>query len=184
MGLLRLSAFAVAILALAATGCVQKDFPDAKAQAIISSGPIHLDAEQVTLTQSQVDCGVEKDLWEQPSGGGGVVGATHTTARLLPAGRDLHFDDDVVVSEPGFSRPYVQVRGDFMAQLADGPSIRDDGPDGKQVEGKLVIMIPHPCFGGPLPLLGVRKGRFTQDASPVLEFRLGNNGWQFEKLVH
>lgn len=184
MGLLRPSAFAVAILAFAATGCVQRDFPDAKAQAIISSGPIHLDAEQVTLTQIQVDCGVQNELWDQPGGGGGVVGAQHVTARLLPAGRALHFDDDVVVSEPGFSHPYAQIRGEFMMQLADGPTVRDEGSDGKLVEGKLTVTIPHACFSDPLPLLGVRKGRFTQDALPVLEFQLGNNGWQFEKLVH
>ncbi len=174
----------MACLAFAATGCVQKEFQDVKAQNIISSGPIHLDAEQVTLTQAQVDCGVQNELWDQPSGGGGVVGAPHVTARLLPAGRDLHFDDDVVVSEPGFSRPYAQIRGEFMMQLADGPTIRDEGSDSKLVEGKLMVIIPHTCFSDPLPLLGVRKGRFTQDALPILEFHLGNNGWQFEKLVH
>jgi len=32
--------------------------------------------------------------------------------------------------------------------------------------------------------LGVRKGRFTQDATPVMEFRLQNDGWHFIKLVH
>lgn len=186
MGLLRLSSGAVICLTFAATGCTQTDFPDTKAQAIISSAPIHLDAEQVSLTQSQVECGVQNELWEAPSGsgGGGVAAAAHSTARLLPAGRDLHFDDDVVVSEPGFRQPYAQVRGDFMVQLADGPSIRDDGSDGKLVEGKLMVIIPQTCFARPLPVLGVRKGKFSEDASPVIEFRLQNDGWRFDKLVH
>jgi hypothetical protein len=71
-----------------------------------------------------------------------------------------------------------------MLQLADGPTIKDEGSDGRLVEGKLLVIIPHMCFPDPLPILGVRKGRFSQDALPVLEFRLLNDGWHFSKLVH
>jgi hypothetical protein len=152
-----------------------------KAQSLMSSAPIHLDAEQVSLTLSQFECGVQYDLWDPP---GTATAGSRTSARLEQAGRDLHFDDDVVVSEPGFRQPYVQVRGDFMMQLADGPTVRDDGPDGRLVDGKLMVIIPHMCFADPLPVLGVRKGHFTSDVPPVMQFRLLQDGWHFTKLVH
>ncbi len=152
-----------------------------KAQSIMSSSPIHLDAEQVTLTLSQFECGVQYDLWDPP---GGATAAGRTSARLEQAGRDLHFGDDVVVSEPGFRQPYVQVRGDFMMQLADGPNIREDGPDGRLVDGKLLAIVPHMCFSDPLPVMGVRKGNFTSEVNPVMQFRLLQDGWHFTKLVH
>jgi hypothetical protein len=180
VGILRLSACAVVCLELATTGCVQKEFQDVKAQNIMASGPIHLDAEQVSLTFQQVECGAQNDLWEPP---GPAVAQERSTARLLPAGRALHFDDDVVVNESGFRSPYVQVRGDFMMQL-DGPSVRDNGPDSKLVEGRLVAIVPQSCFAEPLPVLGVRKGKFSQEVPPVLEFDLKNDGWHFTKLVH
>src|SRR5580704_12200070 len=125
----------------------------------MDSNPIHLEAEQVTLTISQVECGVQYDLWEAPVS----TALERSSARLLPAGQALHFGDDVIVAEKGFHQPYVQVRGDFMMLLADGPNIHDDGPDGRLVDGKLGVIIPHNCFSDPLPVMGVRKGRFTQD---------------------
>jgi hypothetical protein len=180
VGILRLSASGVVcLLGLAATGCVQKEFQDVKAQSIIAGSPIHLDAEQVSLNLTQFECGVQYDLWDPP----GAAAGERTSARLEQAGRELHFDDDVVVSEKGFHTPYVQVRGDFMMQLA-ATSVRDDGPDGRLVEGKLFVTIPHMCFSDPLPVLGVRKGAFTQDALPVLQFRLLQDGWHFTKLIH
>jgi hypothetical protein len=147
----------------------------------MASGPIHLDAEEVSMTRSQFECGVQSDLWDPP---GSATAGQQSSARLEQAGRDLHFDDDVVVSEPGFHLPHVQVRGDFMLQLGDGPSIRDNGPDGRLVEGKLMVIIPHTCFSDPLPLMGVRKGTFSADAQPVMQFQLLNDGWHFTKLVH
>lgn len=185
--ILRPSACAVACLALATTGCVAKEFQDTKAQSIMASAPIHLDAEQVSLTSQQVECGVQNDLWAPPSTASGAalgIGeVTRLTARLEGPGRDLHFDDDVIVSEPGFRQPYVQVRGDFMMNLADA-NIHDDGPDGRIVDGKLGVIIHHNCFPDPLPVLGVRKGHFSQDVNPVMEFGLHEDGWHFEKLVH
>ena len=106
-----------------------------------------------------------------------------SVARLLPAGRALHFDDDVVVAEPGYRQPYVQIRGEFMLQLGDA-NIKDEGSDGRLVDGKLMVLIPHMCFSDPLPVLGVRKGKFSEDVNPVMEFRLLNDGWHFSKLVH
>jgi hypothetical protein len=167
-------------LGLGTTGCVQTEFQEQKAQNIIAAVPVHLDAEQVSLSFQQVQCGAQNDLWEQP----GQVRQEHAAARLLAAGKELHFDDDVVVAEPGYSQPYVQVRGDFKLQLAGGPSIRDDGSDGRIVEGKLGVIIPNSCFPDALPLMGVRKGKFSPDALPVMEFRLLNDGWHFDKLIH
>lgn len=179
MGILRLSAVAIACLGLGSTGCVQKEFQQEKAQNILAAVPIHLDAEQVMLTLAQVDCGVQNDLWEPP----GPLMLERSTARLLAAGKALHFDDDVVVAEPGYHQPYVQIRGDFMLQLGD-TNIKDEGSDGRLVDGKVVALIPHTCFSDPLPVLGVRKGKFSEDVSPVLEYRLLNDGWHFMKLVH
>jgi hypothetical protein len=180
VGILRLSAGAVVCVAVVTTGCAQKEFPPEKAQAIMAAVPIHLDAEQVTLTGSQLDCGVQNDLWEMPS----PLVQERSVSRILAAGKALHFDDDVVVAEPGYHQPYVQIRGDFMLQLGDIPNIKDDGPDGKLVEGRLAVIIPNTCFSDPLPILGVRKGRFSQDVNPVMDFRLLNDGWHFNKLVH
>lgn len=180
MGILRRSA--AGVLCLVTTGCVQKEFQDVKAQNIIASAPIHLDAEWVSLSYGQVECGVQYDLWDPPSTP--LAQGERTTARLEQAGRDLHFDDDVVVSEAGYRSPYAQVRGDFTLQLADGPTIREDGSDGRLVEGKLMVVIPQTCFSDPLPVMGVRKGRFSQDALPVMQFRLLQDGWHFTKLIH
>jgi hypothetical protein len=165
---------------LCATACTQTDFLASKAQNTIAAAPIHLDAEQVAVTGQQVDCGVQAELWETP----GQVQDGRSTAHLLSAGRALHFDDDVIYAEPGYHTPYVQVRGDFMMQLGDISAIHEEGADVRRVEGRLMVVIPHPCFPDPLPLLGVRKGAFSEDALPVMEFQLLNDGWHFSKLVH
>lgn len=173
---------AVLCLGLTTTGCVQKEFPPEKAQSIMTAGPIHLDAEQVSLSMGQVECGAQYDLWEPPPAN--ITSGMHASARLLQAGRDLHFDDDVVVAEPGFHSPYVQLRGDFMMQLPIDMTVHEDGADGRLVEGKLMVVIPHQCFNDPLPVLGVRKGHFSQDVQPTMQFHLDNDGWHFVKLVH
>lgn len=181
-----LPAALVAGLALLCSGCVQTDFPPEKAEGLILEHPIHFDAEEVVLTNTQVDCGVQSELWEQPAQASNVnsgqVGVT--VARLNAAARELKFDDDVVLTEPGYRSPYVQVRGDFPAQLVDPPTIHDDGQYSKKVEGKLLITINHPCFTDPLPVMGVKKGKFNQDASPMLHFALENDGWHFDKVIH
>jgi hypothetical protein len=169
---------------LGTTGCVQKEFQQEKAQNLLSAAPIHLDAEQVMLTNQEVECGVQNDLWEAPTTSNTPGSRDNSIARLLPAGKALHFDDDVIVAEPGFRSPYVQIRGDFMLQLAGGPTIREEGSDGRLVEGKLYVTIPHMCFPDGLPVLGVRKGKFSEDALPVVEYSLENDGWHFKKLAH
>jgi hypothetical protein len=166
-------------LALLCSGCTQKDFPAEKAQGLMQDRPVHLDAEQVMLTGTQLDCGVQSELWDPPASVG-----EHTIAHLTAAGRQLKFDDDVMVGEPGYHQAYVQIRGDFPVLLADGPTIHEDGQYGRQVEGKLVVTVNHACFSDGLVLMGVRKGKFSQDALPVMHFSLENDGWHFDKVVH
>lgn len=184
-----LPASVVAGLALACCGCTQTDFPPEKAQGLLQLHPIHLDAEEVTLTQAQVDCGTQSDLWEPPAqqanNGGFSNFSALTVAHLNTQARELRFDDDVILSEPGQRSPYVQIRGDFPVTLADdGIVIHDDGQYGKKVEGKVLVTINHACFTDPLPLMGVRKGKFSQDAPVVLHYSLENDGWHFDKLTH
>jgi hypothetical protein len=169
---------AVVCLGLGTTGCGQHDFNPG---GIVGYAPIHLDAEQVMLSGDQVDCGVKSDLWEAPPA---TLAGGRASAKLLEAGRNLHFDDDVVYAEAGVNQPYVQVRGDFSVQLADDASIRDDGPDGKLVEGRLTVTIPHACFPAPLAMLGVRKGKFVEDAPPILKFSTDGQNWRFIKIIH
>jgi hypothetical protein len=173
-------------LALVCCGCTQTDFPAEKAQGLLALHPIHIDAEQAMLTDAQVACGKENELWDVPSAfsNNGVSNAgTTTMAHLNAKARDLQFDDDVVVTEPGYPRPYVQIRGDFTAALAE-PSIHDDGDNAKRVEGKILITINHPCFTEPLPLMGVKKGKFNEDTLPVLHYTLESDGWHYDKLIH
>ena len=150
------------------------------AKASLEAQPISVDAEQVLLTGPQVDCGVKEELWEAPQQIGG-----RTTARLTQNGRDLKFADDVSITEPGYTKPYVQVRGQFPVQVSEVGSIKD-GPDGQtkiaQIKGGIVIQ--HACFSTPLPLMGVKNGRFTHEVPPRFQFQPGDEKWTFEKLVH
>ncbi len=185
-----LPAGVVAGLALVCCGCTQTDFPPEKAQGLLALHPVHLDAEEVMLTQTQVDCGTQNDLWDPPTlqqQTSGVITTfvPLTIAHLNTRARELRFDDDVIITEPGYRQPYVQIRGDFPAQLLDDPiTIHDDGRYGKTVEGKVMITINHACFPDPLPLMGVRKGKFSQDALITLHYTLENDGWHFDKLIH
>ena len=50
---------------------------------------MRLDAEYVILNQSQVDCGVQEELWEAPPPLKGIVGE-RASARLTDKGRSLY----------------------------------------------------------------------------------------------
>ncbi|PYT17661.1 MAG: hypothetical protein DMG59_06740 [Acidobacteria bacterium] len=169
-------------VSLAAAGLVLlgcNDFNDGKTRSIIESNPVRLDAEQVTLTQQQVDCGVKADLWDSP-----VQTNDRSVARLTDKGRALKFYEDVAVAEPGYRQPFVQVRGDFMLGVLEILNTTD-GRDKytKLVETKVGVKIDHPCFTTPLPIMGLKKGMFSQDANPILRFRL-DNSWQLDRIVH
>jgi hypothetical protein len=162
---------------VALTGCGGGDFNYGKAGNLIQGAPMRIDAEYVILNNQQVDCGVQNDLWDQPSDVGG-----HHAARLMEKGRALNFADDVLIGE--MRNPYVQIRGDFTLVAVDVQSDRD-GPqkDSKLVDVKLGVPINHSCFPQPLLMMGVRKGTFTQDHPPIVLFR-NNNGWYIDKIVH
>jgi hypothetical protein len=164
-------------LSIVLAGC--GDFNDGKTRNLIEAKPVRLDAEQVILKEQEVACGVENDLWETPSPAG-----SRSTARLTQKARDLKFDDDVSVKEAGYHSPYVQVRGMFPLSVIEIANTKD-GPenDTKIVETRIGIKIDHSCFPDPLPIMGLRKGQFTEDYLPVLQFRYDGR-WQLEKFVH
>ena len=172
-----LSGFA-AVVCLSAAGC--GEFNDGKTRNILEANPVRLDAEQVMLTYGQVNCGVQNELWDPPY----TINEATQRANLTSAGRQLKFDDSVSVSEPGYRQPYVQVRGEFQLGVLDIINTKD-GPDKdtKLVDIKVGVKIGHPCFPNPLPILGLRKGQFSEDYPPVLLFRL-DRGWQLDKFVH
>jgi hypothetical protein len=160
--------------------CGPNDFNYGKVRNIIESNPMHLDAEYVMLTQQQYECGLQEELWEPPLHPilQGMTGTAHVTKQ----GQDLKFSDDVMLGDKRY--PYVQVRGDFNLFVNEITSDRGGSDEFQRfVETKLAVVIQHTCFPTPLPLMGVRKGQFSQDYSPVLEFRY-NNGWSIERVVH
>lgn len=174
---------AVLCLALAAVGCKSSsDFDAGTATAALQSHPMKLEGEQVTLTQKQIDCAVQADLWDPPT----ELPPDHAIAHLKDKGRDLKFNDDVVIRDPNSKLPYVQVRGDLPLHVQEITAIRDgDQPGTKLVEAKVGVKIDHPCFSAPLPLMGVRHGNFTADAPVVFHFSQGDGGaWQADQIVH
>lgn len=174
----RLLAAALTGFAVLSTGCGPSDFNYGKVKNIIEGSPIKIDAEYVMLTQDQMTCGVQEELWDPP-----VASSGHRSiARLTQKGRDLKFSDDVSIGE--LRNPFVQIRGDFNLIVAEITSDRDGPqPNTRLVETKIGVAFPNTCFPQPLPIMGVRKGNFTQDYSPILFFRY-NNGWQVESLQH
>jgi hypothetical protein len=174
----RLSLGAVLVCSLLSLGC--NDFNDGKTKNIIEAVPVRLDAEQVMLTRGEVDCGVTNELWgtaTSPNQG-------RSLCPLLPAGRALKFDDDIVFTEPGYHASYVQVRGTFPLGVISIENTKDGpGKDTKLAELKVGVRIDHACFPNPLPIMGLRKGQFSQDYNPVLLFRL-DGGWQMDRFIH
>jgi len=175
------SLFTVAVgFFFAFCGCGSKeDFDSGKAKEILESAPINLEGEQVTLTPTQVECGAKEDLWERPT----QFSPERSTARLDAKGRELKFNDDVMI-EPD-RRPYVQVRGAVSIQVDDVSNIRDGPETGtKLVDVKSGVKIQHTCFANPLPIMGVRKGEFQANIPASFQFRLRDDGWHVDKLVH
>jgi hypothetical protein len=165
---------------MALSGCGSGEFDGGQARGAIEASPVKLDAEQVMLTQPQVDCGVQNDLWEPPS----QLNPGRSVARLTAKGRALKFDDDVAATDPDYRLPHVQVRGEFALRVLGDPSIKD-GPekDTRLVEAKVGVRIDHSCFPAPLPMMGLKKGNFTPDATPVFLLR-NDGGWRVDSLVH
>ena len=140
--------------------------------------PIKLDGEQVVLTDSQVDCGVQMELWQEP-----VPSGDRKIARLLPKGQELKFFDDVVVGDTALGS-YGQVRGDFTVTLTPPLEIHDGPRGSKLVNGKVGATINHSCFSAPLPIMGVRRGQFAPNAPVQLRYEQDGSDWRFDRLVH
>jgi len=165
----------VAILALWLSACGSSEFDEGAVRGQLDSTPQNLSGEQVTLTEGQLECGAKNELWESPNG---------NVARLIQKGRDLKFSDDVRLNDPDIRVPYIQVSGTFPVVVADVSKLRDDAKGLKLVDVKLGITIPHECFATPLPLMGVRKGKFTPEAPVVFRFQGSGKEWSLDKLMH
>ena len=53
------------VLCCVCAGC-GNEFDDTRVRLLTDGVPVRLDSEQVTLTLAQVDCGVDRDLWDPP----------------------------------------------------------------------------------------------------------------------
>ena len=170
-----------AVLCALSIGCGDPDALDeGVAKEAAESQPFQLDSEQVSMTAAQLTCGANNDLWDAPSGG-----AERSLSRLQQKGRELNFSDDVTSAEPGFRGPYTQVRGKFPLQLDRVVSTKDgEDKDTKIVQAKVGIKIAHPCFDTPLPIMGVRKGKYYDDLPVTLQYERDGNGWHLAKIIH
>jgi hypothetical protein len=171
----RLLLTSIAILTLGLSGCGSSDFDEGAVRSQLESTPQKLSNEQVTLNDSQLDCGARTELWDPPNG---------NVARLTQKGRDLKFSDDVRLNDPEIRAPYIQVSGTFPVAVTDVSKLRDGGQGLKLADVKMGITIPHECFPTPLPLMGVRKGKFAPDAPVVFRFQGSGKEWSLDKLMH
>ncbi len=179
----RLAALAASFcLAVVLAGCSSKsDFNEDLAKDAIESGPMKLEGEQVTFTDAQIQCGVQAEYWDPPQ----AISPEHSSAALTAKGRNLKFNDDVVIHDASSPVPFVQVRGDFPLAVASITAIKN-GEDNstKLVEAKVGVKIDDACFPGPLPLMGVKHGNFSVDSPVVFHLHLDETGWHVDKLVH
>ena len=179
----RAALVAALCLAVVLSGCrPSSDFSEDIARGSIEYGKMNLEGEQVTLTDPQIQCGVQTELWDSPT----TLSADHTTAHLTSKARDLKFNDDVIIHDPSSRVAYVQVRGEFPLQADSIVSIKDgEDKNSKLVEAKVSIKIDNPCFPNSLPLMGVRHGNFSADSQVVFHMHFDESvGWRVDKLVH
>jgi hypothetical protein len=173
--------FAALCLAFFMVGCkASSDFSEDVARGAIESHPLTLEGEQVTLTDSQIRCGVQSEFWDAPTS----ISPGHTTAHLSAKGRELKFNDDLIIHDPGSTVPYIQVRGDFSLAVDSIASMKDAEDKGKLVEAKVRARIANPCFQDGLPLMGVRHGNFNADSPVVFHLHFDDTGWHVDKLLH
>jgi hypothetical protein len=52
------------------------------------------------------------------------------------------------------------------------------------VDVKVGVELANTCFQSPLPLMAVRRGRFTQDVLPTLRVKLVGKDWIFDRFQH
>jgi len=175
----RIAGMALVVLCLVCAGC-GGEFDETKMRLTTEQVPIHLDSEQVSLTEQQVNCGVDKDLWDPP-----VRVSVRSVARLHQEARNLGFSDDVQVGEPGYALPYAQMRGDFMLRVESLLDTKDGPGQGVKTVSALVrVKVPNDCFAGDLPIMGVRKGQFNPNIPVTLIFTFENSDWKLDHFVH
>ena len=175
----RLGLAVLAVLCGISAGC-SSDFDDTTVRLATERVPMHLDSEQVILTQGQVECGVDRELFDAP-----VVVSERSVARLRQTARNLGFSDDVSLYEPGYPLPYAQMRGDFMARIDNVVDIKNGPGQGvKTVVAQMRVKIPHECFGGDLPVMGIRRGQFAENLPPTMIFQLEDSGWRLDHFAH
>jgi hypothetical protein len=155
-------------------------FDDNMVKLLLQKDPITLEAEQIMLSPTQFECGLRADLWEAPR----QLTSERSSATLTVNGKALNFEDEIMVREAGYRSPYVQVRGKFTLRPTDVVSITDGPPGTKMAQAKVGVVVPHDCFTTPLPLMGVRHGKFSQDSPPVFQFRLEGETWVLDKIRH
>lgn len=166
------------VAGLLLAGCDSGVFDDEAARALIESTKLKLSGEQVMVTPEQILCGQKKGLWiiDQTDGGNAL-------GRLEAPGRDLLFGDDVRMGDHKFTNPYVQLRGDFDVKIKKFVKMTEENADVKVVEAKLGVIVKHECFPEPLPLLGIDRGDFSEEAAPRVRLRQ-HNGWTTDQVLH
>ena len=170
---------AVLVAGLALTACDDDIFDELSAQQILDEGgKIPLRGEHVILTPDQVTCGEKKGLWivDQLDSGDAI-------ARLTAAGRALQFGDDIRMGDRRFSGPYTLLAGAFEVRVEKIDKITDEKPNAKIVEAKVGVKIEHECFTRPVPLLGINRGDFSEDADPRFRLRQKSD-WVVEAVLH
>lgn len=162
------------LVSLWLSACGTPEFDGDAVKAQLESTPQKLSNEQVTFNDSQLDCGTKNELWEPPNG---------NLARLLQKGRDLKFTDDVRLNDPEIHAAYTQVSGTFPVAVSDVSKLRDD-KGYKLADVRLGIVVANECFTTPLPLMGVKRGKFTPEAPVVFRFQGAGKEWSLDKLMH
>jgi len=169
-----------AVLSVLLCGCSRNSFDEGRVVQVAGARPFNLESEEVSLPQGVIDCGVENNLWYPPED---VPG--RTVARLTDKARGLNFTDDVSINEAGYSQPHVQMRGKVTLAATQVLSIADGKEQGtKIVQAQIQVMVPHPCFPLPVPIMGFRRSRPAQGLAPTVEFDYTNDGWRLEKFIH
>ena len=149
-------------------------------RGLAERAPLDLDSEQIVLSNGQVNCGVNAELWDAAATSDG-----RSIYHLTQKARDLQFSDDVYDHDPDYSTPFTQVRGKFNLGVITIISARDgDNKETKLVRANLGIKLNHFCFPNPLQIMGISKGRFTSKLPPTLIFQNSEDGWTAVKLLH
>jgi hypothetical protein len=169
-----------AVLSVLLWGCNRNSFDEGRVVDVIGERPFDLDSEEVTLTNAEVSCGVDMELWDAP-----VDAPGRMVARLTQKARDLNFTDDISIGETGYSQPHAQMRGKVSLAVSQVLSIADGKEQGiKIVQVQLQVVVSHACFPAPLPIMGIRRGQPVQGLAPSVEFDYTNDGWRLEKFLH